>query len=110
MRDLISRQDAIDAIKTWGLIDGLSEGQTIEILADEEKLPSVQPEKHGKWIRNDHLHRRCSECGAIMLDSEHENYCSNCGADMRSESLWLYEMGKSIADGFEKGLKNERID
>ena len=44
MSDLIRRQDAIDAIKTWGLIDGLSEGEAIEILADEEKLPSVQPE------------------------------------------------------------------
>ena len=40
--DCISRQAAIEAIKTWGLIDGLSEGQAIEILADEEKLPSVQ--------------------------------------------------------------------
>jgi uncharacterized protein YoaH (UPF0181 family) len=44
MADLISRQAAIEAIKTWGLIDGLSEGQAIEILADEEKLPSAQPE------------------------------------------------------------------
>lgn len=42
--DCISRQAAIDAIKTWGLIDGLSEGQAIEILADEEKLPSAQTE------------------------------------------------------------------
>ncbi len=42
--DLISRQDAINAIKYWGLIDGLSEGQAVEILEDEEKLPSAQPE------------------------------------------------------------------
>ena len=44
MSDLISRRAAIDAIKTWGLIDGLAEGQAIEILADEEKLPSAQQE------------------------------------------------------------------
>lgn len=44
MADLIDRQAAIDAIKTWGLIDGLSEGQAIEILADAEKLPSAQPQ------------------------------------------------------------------
>lgn len=43
--DLVYRQAAIAAIKTWGLIDGLSEGQAIEILADEEKLPSAQ-----RWI------------------------------------------------------------
>ena len=51
--DCVSRQAAIDAIKTWGLIDGLSEGQAIEILADEEKLPTAQPEiiqcKDCKW-------------------------------------------------------------
>ena len=43
--DLISRQAAIAAIKEWGLLDGLSEGQAIEILADEEKVPSAHPEK-----------------------------------------------------------------
>ena len=48
MQDLISRQAAIEAIKTWGLLDGLSEGQAIEILADEEKLPSAMPEQ--RWI------------------------------------------------------------
>ena len=51
--DCIERQAAIEAIKTWGLIDGLSEGQAIEILADEGKLPSAQPEiircKDCKW-------------------------------------------------------------
>ena len=46
--DCISRQAAIDAIQKWGLIDGLSEGQAIEILADEEKVPSAQPET--QWI------------------------------------------------------------
>lgn len=44
MSDLIDRQAAIDAIKTWGLIDSLAEGQAIEILADEEKLPTAQPD------------------------------------------------------------------
>lgn len=44
MADLIERQIAIDAIKTWGLIDGLSEGQAIEILSDENKVPSAESE------------------------------------------------------------------
>ena len=55
--DLISRKSAIDAIKTWGLIDGLSEGQAIEILADEEKLPSAHP----KIIR-------CRDCRHFEYD------------------------------------------
>lgn len=52
MDDLISRQSAIDAIKTWGLIDGLAEGQAIEILSDEEKLPSAQPTLYGYDIEH----------------------------------------------------------
>jgi len=52
MDDLISRQAAIDAIKTWGLIDGLAEGQAIEILSDEEKLPSVEPTLYGYNIKH----------------------------------------------------------
>lgn len=50
--DCVSRQEAINAIKTWGLIDGLSEGQAIEILADEEKLPSAQPTLYGYNIKH----------------------------------------------------------
>ncbi len=44
MDDLIGREVAISAIEKWGLIDGLSEGQAIEILADKEKVPSAQSE------------------------------------------------------------------
>ena len=43
MSDLIDRQAAIDAIKEWGLIDGLAEGDAIEILSDKEKVPSAEP-------------------------------------------------------------------
>ena len=63
--DLIDRQAAIDAIKTWGLIDGLAEGQAIEILADEEKLPSAQPEVlacgEGELIAQPEI-IRCKDC------------------------------------------------
>ena len=59
--DLISRQAAIDAIQKWGLIDGLSEGQAIEILADEEKVPSAQPD----------LDEWCTDCS----EYDHERHC-----------------------------------
>lgn len=69
--DLVSRAAAIDAIKTWGLLDGLSEGQAIEILADEEKLPSAQPErKTGRWNKRNGLYEigvKCSECNAFSI-------------------------------------------
>lgn len=56
LNDTISRQAAMDAIKMWGLIDGLSEGEAIEILSDEEKLPSAQPDsgyiEQMRWERD----------------------------------------------------------
>ena len=59
--DCISRQAAIDAIQKWGLIDGLSEGQAIEILADEEKVPSAQPD----------LDEWCTDCS----EYDQERHC-----------------------------------
>ncbi len=93
MNDVIYRQQAIDAIKTWGLIDGLSEGQAIEILADEEKLPSAQPQrKKGRWIKvNSKTAINCSACYHCSWSLSFEdtvrrfNFCPNCGADMMGE-------------------------
>ena len=85
MADLISRQAAIEAIKTWGLIDGLAEGQAIEILADEEKLPSAQPErKTGRWIniRAGNI-ADCDQCGYI--GRAWMNYCPVCGSNNRED-------------------------
>ena len=65
MDDLISRQAAISAIKEWGLLDGLSEGQAIEILADEEKVPSAQPEHtetHSCDYQRTETHDSCTDC------------------------------------------------
>lgn len=97
-KDIVYRQDAIDAIRTWGLIDGLSEGQAIEILADEKKLPSAQLErKRGKWNQDEEIPNTCSVCGEdwdkyvegqeIWYTGEIPNFCPNCGADMREGDL-----------------------
>ena len=41
--------------------------------------------KHGEWIyEQDEDWFRCSCCGDTRYDEE--NYCPNCGADMRKES------------------------
>ena len=92
--DLISRQQAIDAIKTWGLVDGLSEGQAIEILSDENKVPSAQPErKKGKWLPDttNYYEERfvCSVCGRsykvdTCMGKPMWDFCP-CGADMRGD-------------------------
>ena len=51
--------------------------------------PTVEREK-GEWIDVDGLWFRCSRCDAhrkmLMLGGLKENYCPNCGADMRGEN------------------------
>ena len=57
----------------------------------EDELPSVQPERlHGEWISREGNGQKlpfwgryeCSVCGEC---AENNNFCPNCGADMRGE-------------------------
>lgn len=88
MDDLISRQEAIDAIGN-DIMGGLNYRRILL------GLPSAQ-QKTGKWARENivltstppQYRWHCSECGksifgftaAILTD-----YCPNCGADMKGE-------------------------
>lgn len=87
--DLIRRGDAIETAKDWynGLIVGSFNGLEKRLKA----LPSAQPEqKKGKWVfKNDMAaiptgYYECSECKSGRLIYK-ENFCPNCGADMRGE-------------------------
>lgn len=50
----------------------------------EEDIPIVQATKTGHWIYVDRGYFKCSECGAHRdMPAFLENYCPNCGADMR---------------------------
>lgn len=59
------------------------------------KAADVQPAKRGKWlIKENHFHScgimlyaECSCCGhtCSTTESEHNNYCPNCGADIRGD-------------------------
>jgi hypothetical protein len=62
-----------------------------------EKMDDVRPVVRGKWIPvgTDDMDEgmfKCSECGSehffpeILLGIPADNYCPNCGADMREES------------------------
>ena len=86
--DLISRQAAIDAARDWyeGLICGSFKGLEKRLRA----LPPAQPEpkrgKTGRWMAteaDEPCFYRCSECGRLI--DERENFCPNCGVDMRGE-------------------------
>lgn len=76
MDDLISRQEAIDALDC---INGVE-----EVL---RSIPPAEPKRiRGKWIdtrENTEWYAReyeCSECGGTMLGES--NFCPNCGAKM----------------------------
>ena len=83
MDDLISRQAAIDAIRGEIEINGYS--HVVDVL---EQLPSAQPERKGRWIRNDNGTYSCSVCQSWIPEQQHcyARYCLYCGADMRGES------------------------
>lgn len=51
-------------------------------VAQIQKMPTIDPTKHGHWIGR-YFPYKCSECGK-MNDSK-DNFCWNCGADMREE-------------------------
>lgn len=46
--------------------------------------PTIEKRKTGKWIPFDIPWYQCSKCGAVRENKSFmENYCPNCGADMR---------------------------
>ena len=81
--DLISREDAIEAIARYDETDGtyrvFTGRDVIDIL---HTLPSANRPK-GEWIKNDALGWKCSRCGIITNLNTH--YCPSCGADMRKD-------------------------
>ena len=96
VNDCISRQQAIDAVKSRKTAEPCKEGKTrnwtvylcIDVL---EKLPSAQSQrKKGKWIYHSNWEAdgecgyECSECG--MGSDVDYGYCMRCGARMDGES------------------------
>ena len=105
MSDLISRQAAIDAI--WTHATNILENSDYDLFFQDvykmthrhiaeliQNLPSAEPVKHGRWIKEDDYEYgenawRCSKCGEpyILIEGTPKqnkySYCPNCGADMR---------------------------
>ena len=95
MDDLISRQAALDAFglsektRKWGGDhSGYDARMLYEIQDVLEDLPSVNPQKTGRWIEvtdeetltTRTYHYECSECGSHLKAVEKTRYCSECGA------------------------------
>jgi len=90
MDDLISRQDAIEVINKLMEIHFDRKVVLGKVWQQIKDLPSVQRKGHwinineGKW--NVWAVFKCSECGEIdNRIYETDNFCPNCGADMRGE-------------------------
>lgn len=73
MSDLISRAEAIDAVKKV-VIDN-------DVVSVLSALPSADAERlHGEWIDVKMDYGECSECGFFGITTD---YCPNCGAKMK---------------------------
>ena len=99
MDDSISRQAAIDALRTCYDTEVITYTNGKEYIDYDqaldlmENLPSVQPKrKKGEWIGNDGLKQFfCNQCGEPSLtyddvyiySMDFTNFCPHCGADMR---------------------------
>lgn len=78
MNDLISRQDAIDAIQT--VFD--CEYWVNDVIETIEELPSTQAE----WVARDGW--TCPVCGYNLGYRLQTNYCPNCGVEMKNVERW----------------------
>ena len=95
MDELISRQAAIDALakfvpyaicdeSTESYTNGLTDAYNLIL-----QLPSAQP--RGKWIYHPEIGWGetwlCDQCGekttSTVMGKPRDNFCPNCGADMR---------------------------
>ena len=57
--------------------------QNIKTIINSLPTVDAEPVRHGKW-KVTPVYIKCSECGeSFMLIPQ--NYCPNCGADMRGE-------------------------
>ena len=92
MSDMIDRQAAIDAVRRTPYHDLIKENMVL-LLMD---LPSAEPVKAGKWIKEDLTGYmtpggngiwHCSECNHQEVPYPHArltNYCPDCGAKMEA--------------------------
>ena len=87
MRDLISRQAAIDAldkhIDTFDAIDTNYLRGLRTAMSFLKEMPSAEPEwKKGKWLVDEDGNMECPFCGNTCGFG---NFCNECGADLRGE-------------------------
>lgn len=95
MKDLISRQAAIDEVINLWADKPFGNPALVEIKDCIEALPSA--ERKGHWIMLTHRKAKCSSCGVVEYTNgidltmsgcifyATKPYCPHCGARMESE-------------------------
>lgn len=94
MSDLISRQDAIDAVENNSY--GMGSRASVKAI---KSLPSAEARPTGKWVdTTSNQHYKCSVCGyragywfneensceySMDMSEWLSNFCPNCGARMK---------------------------
>ncbi len=90
MSDLISKSVLIDDIRMIETDHPFDDKEDIieTVLATIDFQPTVDavPVVRGEWIRQDDTFTKymCSNCGSKNYQG-YENFCPNCGADMRGK-------------------------
>lgn len=97
MGRMIDADALINKYGDWYTEEGTEEGFIGTLKSLAEKLPTIEPEwKRGKWIKAKNWGIRCYQCDQCgnYLDFDgvnagrgDANFCPNCGADMREESI-----------------------
>ena len=75
----------------WDTVNGIETAIALrQVISDirHEPTADVGEVKHGRWIdqvgEDEIPTQKCSVCGYLEYVYDRPNYCSNCGADMRS--------------------------
>lgn len=101
MTDLISRQAVLMSLAdyqlqespNWGA-NGMGNTDAYEAITEcirvIEQAPTIDPVKHGKWLKEQNCWFICSNCGhlyATILGQLNHKYCPNCGSFMENGGL-----------------------
>ena len=89
MSDLIERQAAIDALNKMLHDCFWADDEELDaVITTLNELPSAQPErKNGKWLDGSiPTYAICNVCAYQERYAYENNFCPNCGADMRGDN------------------------
>ena len=77
-------QAEANAVEAWNHAMGATDIHVGDKFAKD--ICVLDKVRKGKWKNIALFTRECSECGAQFHELEYDNFCPNCGADMRGKN------------------------